>query len=368
MLGLVFTLSGLLITASSINRITGFAVIENFISGNSYIVGLLLLAGGLMFLMSGDLLQRKLGQMEKKNPSESLKRESPSLFDRAKTKLASLARMGKVSQVPQKDNKYSQDSDYQPHNFGTDDNLWRKQYRTEEERHHWMKSGKMVEIARDEREQDFEGHPETNKRYGFYFDIDSAHDKKKEAWKKKGIDYDKRGKIKEKLKDIRRGYLGRLQDSSLEDARKHARAGNTGDVRKSLARMGYASRELEEVGSKSKPWGELVRKVEEDFDAHAPRVHVSEFLKRHPGEIMVHTLPYSVGSGSDLVALRNNNAINGEGIYWKIRNGELDPTELWKNFLDIIVNNKYSLCPGNHSKKHPRPICCPAWTKCYFRH
>jgi len=150
MLGLVFTLSGLLITASSINRITGFAVIENFISGNSYIVGLLLLAGGLMFLMSGDLLQRKLGQMEKKNPSESLKRESPSLFDRAKTKLASLARMGKVSQVPQKDNKYSQDSDYQPHNFGTDDNLWRKQYRTEEERHHWMKSGKMVEIARDE--------------------------------------------------------------------------------------------------------------------------------------------------------------------------------------------------------------------------
>ena len=50
-LGLVFTLSGLLMTASSLNRITGFAVIENFISSNGYLIGLLLLAGGVMLAL-----------------------------------------------------------------------------------------------------------------------------------------------------------------------------------------------------------------------------------------------------------------------------------------------------------------------------
>jgi hypothetical protein len=138
-------------------------------------------------------------------------------------------------------------------------------------------------------------------------------------------------------------YLQGLQDSSIQEAREQAKEGNTSSVGDSISRAGYASQELGKVKGRPRSLAGIVEEVEGEFERSAPRVYLSEFFQRHPGEVMVHALPYlskSEGKSQGLPSLENNPVVGGTTIHYKVKSGELDGREVWKNFLEKIIKDK----------------------------
>ena len=355
-LGTLFIITGIIITASSTQKITGFTIMQNFISNHNYLIGLLFFAGGITFLLSGNLLQKRLGEMEKDNPSQSYKEKPVSLPDKVKSGFRSIGRVGRVEQVLQDENKYASGSDYQEGNYideqQTEDESRMKRNKKSNDDLYWMRDKKLVGIARDSKE--LENIPD---KYSL-FNLERAYDKKKDDWKRNGVEWDKDGKIKKKLESIRRGYLTKTQDSNFEEIKKDARLGKTGNLRDKFVDITYTTQELEKLGGEKGKYWKMMKETEDEFERHAPRVGINEFLQRHPNELIVSTLPYIQvrdASNHGFSSLHNNYAMGGANINDRIKRGDLNSENIWERFLDKIVRDKPTIAASSIEMEGENP-------------